>query len=87
MSDHTPGLSPPELRARRKALGFSRREMADRCGLDPQVIQLAELGQWSEKDALQRIAEVLYRAESGELDVHLGIIQAPAGAPTVGSES
>ena len=61
MDDPTPGI-----KARRKALGWDRRELARRAGLDPQVVQLLEMGQWSEAEAIGRVEEVLRRAETGE---------------------
>jgi transcriptional regulator with XRE-family HTH domain len=64
-----------DLKERRKALGWDRAELARRAGLDRSVMQLVELGQWTEEDALQRVEEVLRRAEAGELDVVLPPIQ------------
>ncbi len=84
-------MSPPptdpatlQTKARRKALGWNRAELAHRAGLDPRVVQLVELQQWEEPDALRRVAEVLDRAEAGELDVHLGAVQADQDSPVFG---
>jgi transcriptional regulator with XRE-family HTH domain len=60
-----------DIKERRKALGWDRAELARRAGIDRSVMQLVELGQWTEEEALQRVEEVLRRAEGGELDVVL----------------
>jgi len=73
------------LRTRRKALGWSRRELARRAALDPRVIQLLELDQWTEGDAIGRVRAVLLRAESGESDVTLPPIDIPADAYVAGA--
>lgn len=67
-----------ELKARRRALGWSRGELAARAALDPRIIQLLELGQWTEGEAIGRARAVLIRAESGEADVQLPPVQAPS---------
>lgn len=81
-------MDPTDPRAlvkdRRKALGWSRAELADRAGIDPRLVQLVELGQWSEEGALARLAEVLRRAEAGEVDVRLRRVQAEEGAARFG---
>lgn len=59
------------VKDRRKALGWDRTELARRAGVDKAALQLVELGQWTEPDALRRVDEVLARAEAGELDVVL----------------
>ncbi len=59
------------IKERRAALGWNRAELARRCGLDKRVMQLVELGQWTEDDALQRAETVLSRAEGGDLTVEL----------------
>lgn len=68
------------IKDRRKALGWSRAELADRAGIDPRVVQLLELGQWSEEESADRVDEVLTRAEAGERDVALGRVEADEGA-------
>jgi transcriptional regulator with XRE-family HTH domain len=60
-----------DIKDRRKALGWDRAELARRAGLDRSVMQLIELGQWTEEEALQPVEEVLRRTEAGELDVVL----------------
>ena len=75
-----------DLKDRRKALGWSRQQLAEKAALDKRVVQLAELGQWSESDALARLDYVLKSAEHGDLDVQLDPIQAPEGAPAIGQE-
>lgn len=61
----------PDIKARRKALGWNRAELAKRAALDKHVVQLIEMGQWSEADALGRVQYVLGSAENGDLDVQL----------------
>ena len=56
------------LKARRKAIGWTRKELAARAGLDPRVVQLVELDQWSEFEALGRLDAVMKRKEAGEED-------------------
>lgn len=63
------------IRARRKALGWSRRELASRAAIDSRVVQLLELDQWHSGEASGRVAAVLMRAESGETDVQLPPIE------------
>jgi|GEM_PF-2379849 len=75
-----------DTKTRRKALGWSRAELADRAGLDPRVIQLAELDQWEEEAALARIAEVLDRAEAGDLGVRLRPVKAEQGVAQFGDQ-
>jgi len=87
MSDEpsTPGGQPgptdpvtgPEVKARRKALGWNRAELADRAGVDRSALALIERDAWSEDDALRRVAEVLWRAEHDEPDVRLAHPVAP----------
>ncbi len=57
-----------DFKQRRKKVGWSRKELADRAGLDPRVVQLVELDQWSEFEALGRLEAVLTRKEEGEED-------------------
>ncbi len=73
------GAPMSSVRERRKGLGWSRAELAGRAALDPRIIQLVELDQWSEDDALWRINEVLSRAEAGEPEVQLAPVVAPQG--------
>lgn len=61
----------PDIKARRKALGWNRAELAKRAALDKHVVQLIEMDQWSEEDALGRVQYVLGSAENGDLDVQL----------------
>lgn len=75
-----------DVKARRKALGWSRAELADRAGIDPRLVQLVELDQWTEEGALARLAEVLRRAEGGEVDVRLRRVQAEQGAARFGDD-
>lgn len=59
------------IKDRRKALGWSRAELAQRAGVDRAALQLIEQDAWSEEDSLARVAEVLDRTEAGETDVQL----------------
>ena len=70
-------VSGPDVKARRKALGWNRAELADRAGVDRAALALIERDAWSEEDALRRVAEVLWRAEHGEPDVRLPHPEAP----------
>ena len=60
-----------DVKARRKALGWSRAELAGKAGVDRAALALIERDMWSEDDALTRVAHVLSRAEAGDLDVQL----------------
>ena len=77
-------MSAMSIKARRKALGWSRQELAQRAGIDRHVVQQLELGTWGEGEARMRVEVALERAESGEADVQLGRVQVPADAPTLG---
>lgn len=70
----------PSIKERRKALGWNRAELAQRAAIDRRVVQLVELGQWSEEGALGRVEFVLKAAEAGDLDVQLPPVQAEADA-------
>ncbi len=72
------------IRTRRKAIGWSRRELAHRAGIDPRVVQLIELDEWTDGDAVGRVRAVLMRAESGERDVMLPPPEIPEGATIAG---
>lgn len=75
----------PSIKDRRKALGWNRAELAERAALDKNVVQLIELGQWSEEGALGRVAYVLHAAESGELSVQLPPVEPDEGAFVFGN--
>ncbi len=70
------------IKERRKALGWNRTTLAQRAQVDRSAMQLMELGEWSESDALARVEEVLQRAEAGEVDVQLD----PPGKPDDATE-
>ena len=72
------------IRTRRKALGWARRELARRAGIDPRVVQLIELDEWTDGDAVGRVRAVLMRAEAGESDVVLPPVEIPEGSPING---
>lgn len=78
-------MSPP-IKDRRKAIGWSRADLADRAGIDSRLVQLLELEQWSEAEALGRVEEVLTRAEAGEADVRLSQVVAEDGSQLFGEE-
>ena len=61
----------PSVKARRKALGWSRADLATRTGLNSALIALIERDMWSEEDAWTRVHFVLGEAEKGNLDVRL----------------
>ena len=65
-----------DIKARRKALGWDRAELAKRAALDKNIVQLIELNQWSEDEALGRVQYVLRSAEAGYVDVQLEPVQA-----------
>jgi transcriptional regulator with XRE-family HTH domain len=58
-------------RERRKALGWSRADLAERTGINTAAIALIERGEWTEDDALTRVVFVLGEAEAGNLDVKM----------------
>ncbi|MFT7522006.1 MAG: transcriptional regulator with XRE-family HTH domain [Kiritimatiellia bacterium] len=60
-----------DIKAQRKALGWSRAELASRAGINSPVLGLIERGQWDEPDALTRVAHVLAKASEGDTDVFL----------------
>lgn len=76
----------PSIKERRKALGWSRADLAARAALDKRVVQLVELGQWSEEGALGRVEYVLKAAEAGDTDVQLPPVQAEEGAQVFGKD-
>ena len=67
-----------QIKDRRKALGWSRADIAEKAALDKRIIQLAELGEWTEDDALARIDYVLKSAEHGDLSVQLKPVVDPS---------
>lgn len=66
-----------DVKERRKALGWNRAELARRAGVDRNALQLIELGQWTEEDALARVALVLEQAALGNLEVVLAPPEPP----------
>jgi len=77
----------PAIKDRRKALGWSRAQLAQKAALDKRVVQLVELGEWTEADALARLDYVLKSAEHGDLAVQLDPVTAPEGAPAIGNDA
>lgn len=53
------------IRARREALNWTRKDLAQRAQVDPSVIQLLELGQWTDEEAKQKCEAALKAAEDG----------------------
>ena len=72
------------IRTRRKALGWARRDLAHRAGIDPRVVQLIELDEWTDGEAVGRVRAVLMRAEAGEQDVMLPPVEIPEGSTITG---
>ena len=66
-----------DTKQRRKNLGWSRAELAERAGIDRRLVQLIELGQWEEQEALARVEAVLEAAEGGRKDVRLEPVKMP----------
>jgi transcriptional regulator with XRE-family HTH domain len=60
-----------DLKARRKALGWSRADLAARTGLNSAAIALIEREAWTEEDAITRVHFVLSEAEAGRTEVRL----------------
>lgn len=69
-----------EIKDRRKALGWSRADLAERAGLNTALVAMMERGQWEEEDAWTRVAFVLGRAEEGDVEVRLPPPERPAEA-------
>ncbi len=81
MSDlPTPGEGNA-IKQRRKALGWTRKDLAERAGIDTRVVQLLELDQWHKGEESGRVLAVLMRAEGGETDVVLPPMEVPQGTP------
>jgi len=53
-----------DLKQRRQALGWSRRELAERSETDPRVLQLLELGLSHDDEAEDRVRKTLEAAET-----------------------
>ena len=66
-----------DIKARRKALGWDRQELAGRAGVPKSVLALIERGEWSESDAIERVATILGLAEAGASDPRLPPPAAP----------
>jgi transcriptional regulator with XRE-family HTH domain len=60
-----------DIKARRKALGWGRQELAERSGVPKSVVALIERDEWSEPDAISRVATILGLAEAGSSDPRL----------------
>lgn len=57
-----------DLKERRKALGWTRAELAQRAAVDPRTLQLLELGQSLDTEARERVEAVLAAAELDQAD-------------------
>ena len=66
-----------DIKVRRKALGWSRQDLAERAGLNSALVAMMERGQWEEDDAWTRVAHVLQKAEEGDLSVRLAPPERP----------
>lgn len=55
----------PTLRERREVLGWSRKQLAAAVPIDASVLQLVELGQWDDPEAIGKI-EAALRAEEAK---------------------
>ena len=55
-----------DVKARRKALGLSRDQLARSAHVDKRILQLIELGQLSDEDSEDRLERVLSALEAGE---------------------
>ena len=71
-----------DIKTRRKALGWSRATLAEKAALDKRIIQLIELGEWTEDDAQARVDYVLKSAEHGDADIQLDPVRAPDAPAT-----
>jgi transcriptional regulator with XRE-family HTH domain len=60
-----------DIKNRRKALGWSRQELAERSAVPKSVVALIERDEWSDAEALERVATVLGLAEAGNTDPRL----------------
>lgn len=76
-------MTDASIKARRRALGWNREELAERAGIDKFVLQQIELGSWTEGEAHIRVETCLERAEAGETDVRLSRIVVPDDARTL----
>jgi len=52
-----------DIKTRRQALGWSRRDLAQRADTDPRVLQLLELGLSNDEEAADRVGKTLEAAE------------------------
>ena len=59
------------IKERRKALGWLRRELAERAGVNSAALALVERGEWDDVDLLSRLDQVLTAAEGGDFDLRL----------------
>ena len=71
-----------DIKTRRKALGWGRQELAERAGVPKSVVALIERDEWSEPDAIGRVATILGLAEAGASDPRLP----PPARPTEQAE-
>jgi len=57
-----------DIKERRKALGWTRAELAKRAFVDARTLQLLELGLSSDEESRQRVEAALTEAEGGTGD-------------------
>ena len=72
-----------DIKTRRKALGWSRATLAEKAALDKRIIQLIELGEWTEDEETKLRARFLL--EHGDADIQLDPVRAP-DAPAAGAD-
>lgn len=82
---------------RRKALGWSRAEVAERAGVNSAALALVERGIWDEVEITERLETVYEAAEAGDFSVRLpppqveggpdGVVGQAPGPEHGGSES
>ncbi|TNE92437.1 MAG: XRE family transcriptional regulator [Deltaproteobacteria bacterium] len=70
-----------EIKERRKAIGWNRRELADRAGVNSAALALVERGEWNDEDLLSRLDRVLTAAEAGDFSLRIPPHQAPSTPP------
>lgn len=52
-----------DIRSRRTALGWSRKQLSAFAQVDASVVQLIELGQWADDEAIAKVDKALTEAE------------------------
>ena len=60
-----------DIKTRRKALGWLRRDLAERAGVNSAALALVERGEWNDEDMLDRLNRVLTAAEAGDFELRI----------------